>query len=256
MHIWHRSPATDEIILKNKLKKKKNNRSRKGEKNHGEGRPARRDAAVRPWFVSLPSCLRVLCYWTIGHSPVHSSKHTMLPDGELQKTCRLSPSNSKILAADLEREKRGWGRVGGWVVRQTESVLSVNWANEKTQVDSEPCITYQPPRPPPPPTASPAHPINSETSLTRYEVACCDGNISLHQRGVPPVEKNTQFLRRARNWKVKPPPAGDLKVVPRRRLKTQPPALNPERLGRSLVCGFGFVQKRSESKVKFFLSFL
>lgn len=30
----------------------------------------------------------------------------MLPDGELQKTCRLSPSNSKILAADLENKSR------------------------------------------------------------------------------------------------------------------------------------------------------
>lgn len=58
---------------------------------------------------SSPSYLACMfCYWTIRHSPVHSSKHTTLPDGELQKTCRLSPSNSKILAADLEeKQKRG-----------------------------------------------------------------------------------------------------------------------------------------------------
>lgn len=28
-------------------------------------------------------------------------------------------------------------------------------------------------------------------SLTRYEVACCDGNISLHQCRISPVKKNT-----------------------------------------------------------------
>lgn len=63
--------------------------------------PAWQDTAVHSWLS--PSHLAcTFCYWTIGHSPVHSSKHTMLPDGELQKTCRLSPSNSKILAADLK----------------------------------------------------------------------------------------------------------------------------------------------------------
>lgn len=36
----------------------------------------------------------------------------MLPDGELQKTCRLSPSNSKILAADLEKKQKGEGETG------------------------------------------------------------------------------------------------------------------------------------------------
>lgn len=31
-------------------------------------------------------------------------------------------------------------------------------------------------------------------SLTRYEVACCDGNISLHQRRIAPVRENTVAL--------------------------------------------------------------
>ena len=67
------------------------------------------DTAVHPWLS--PSHLAcTFCYWTIGHSPVHSSKHTTLPDGELQKTCRLSPSNSKILAADLENKSTGGER--------------------------------------------------------------------------------------------------------------------------------------------------
>ena len=48
----------------------------------------------------------MFCYWTIGNSPVHSSKHITLPGGALQKTCRLSPSNSKILAADLGTDEK------------------------------------------------------------------------------------------------------------------------------------------------------
>lgn len=66
----------------------------------------KKDIAVHPW-LSLSHLACTFCYWAIGHSPVHSSKHTTLPDDELQKTCRLLPSNNKISAANLENRRRG-----------------------------------------------------------------------------------------------------------------------------------------------------
>lgn len=91
----------------------------------------------------------------------------MLPDGELQKTCRLSPSNSKILAADLENKSRREKRDDMLLVQsKTVEVTDEGGGSESWH-----------------------HFHKLYVSLTRYEVACCDGNISLHQCRISPVEK-------------------------------------------------------------------
>lgn len=131
----------------------------------------------------------------------------MLPDGELQKTCRLSPSNSKILAADLENKSTGEREITRyWCNHNISSTDSTLIQGSKAQTTNEPsehqvyhilclihillpitCIFFWP------------HffflqtllpmETNLYLSLTRYEVACCDGNISLHQCRISPVKK-------------------------------------------------------------------
>lgn len=156
----------------------------------------KKDIAVHPW-LSLSHLACMFCYWAIGHSPVHSSKHTTLPDDELQKTCRLLPSNNKISAANLENRRRGQrGTACHWCNQGNLSAYRTIWKQQlaqygwTTNVSSSikvyrkfiMCMFFFT-------HFNKIMLTNWKLSLTRYEVACCNCDVCLDQCRISPIEK-------------------------------------------------------------------